>query len=133
MSRPKSKRIMEKDEFLFLVKSIIGPHCHWLDRIAQLTAIDKATLQKYGTGERPIANTHALFLRQIYLLHVGFPDLASDINFLAHKPISRKNDAPEYNIIKEKAALMSDIANLKGALKKIGEIALKHTKEINNS
>lgn len=123
MSRPKTKRIMEKDEFCFLVKSITGAHSHWLDRIAQLTAIDKATLQKYGTGERPIANTHALFLRQIYLLHVGFPNLASDINFLVHSPVTSKQSALEYDKIKEQAVLLSDVANLNSTLKKIEDLA----------
>jgi len=59
MARPVIARLMNKEEFLFVVKKIAGGSA-WLDRVAQLTAIDKPTLKKYETGERAIANTHAL-------------------------------------------------------------------------
>lgn len=122
MSRPVVSRLMKKEEYLFVVQKIAGGSA-WLDRVAQLTAIDKPTLKKYETGERAIANTHALFLRQMYLLNKAYPALADDINVLMRKPVFDIKKLPTYQATQEKSELQSQVQILKGTLTKIEKMA----------
>lgn len=122
MSRPVVSRLMNKHEFLFVVQKIAGGSA-WLDRVAQLSAIDKPTLKKYETGEREIANTHALFLRQTYLINKAYPALADDINVLMRKPVLDIEKLPIYQTTHEKSELQNQVHILKGTLAKIEKMA----------
>lgn len=122
MSRPVVSRLMKKEEFLFVVQKLAGGSA-WLDRVAQLTAIDKPTLKKYETGEREIANTHALFLRQIFLINKAYPALADDINVLMRKPVLGMEKLPAYQATQENSNLQSQVHTLKGTLAKIVKMA----------
>ena len=122
MARPVIARLMNKEEFLFVVKKIAGGSA-WLDRVAQLTAIDKPTLKKYETGERAIANSHALFLRQMYLINKAYPALADDINVLMRRPVLDLQKLPNYQTTQEKSELQSQVHILKGTLAKIDKMA----------
>lgn len=123
MSRPIASRLMVKEEFLLVVEDLKGGREGWLDRVNQLTEIDKPTLKKYATGERPISNAHALFIRQMYLLDKAFPDLSSDINVLMRQIINEKKSLSVYDDMKTKAKLMTEIKKLKAALAKIENMA----------
>jgi len=123
MSRPLSKRIMDSQEFNFLAENIAGSADRWLDRLHDLTAIDKPTLTKYASGDRPISNTHALFIRQMFLLQEVYSDLASDINVLMRKPAHEDNSLPSYDALAEKARLTAEVKRLKALLKRINDIS----------
>lgn len=123
MSRPVVSRLMNEDEFFYLAKEIAGNVEHWLDRVHNLTAIDKPTLAKYASGERAISNTHALFIRQIYLLQKVYPDLASDITVLMRKPAHEEHSLPTYEELTEKASMAIELKKLKAALSKIKNVA----------
>lgn len=122
MSRPVVSRLMNIEEFVFVVQKLAGGSA-WLDRVTQLTAIDKPTLKKYETGERKIANTHALFLRQMYLINKAYPALADDINVLMRKPVLDMKNLPAYQATQEKSELQSQVHILKGTLAKIEKLA----------
>ncbi|NVK20533.1 MAG: hypothetical protein HWE30_17715 [Methylocystaceae bacterium] len=122
MSRPLSKRIMDSQEFNFLAENIAGSADRWLDRLHDLTAIDKPTLTKYASGERPISNTHALFIRQMFLLQKVYPDLASDINVLMRKPVHEGNSLPSYDAMTEKVNLLAEVKSLEALLKRINRL-----------
>ncbi len=130
MARPVVPRMMNKDEFIFVVNDIANGSDSWLDRLHQLTEIDKPTLQKYGTGDRPISNAHALFIRQMYLLNCSFPDLANDINVLMRQPTNGKKSMPVYDSIKEKSELKAEINSLRTSLRKIERIAEQAKSEV---
>jgi hypothetical protein len=125
MSRPLSKRIMNSQEFNFLAENIAGNADRWLDRLHEMTAIDKPTLTKYASGDRPISNTHALFIRQMFLLQKVYPDLASDINVLMRKSAHEEHSLPSYDAIAEKVNLAAEVKELKSRLAKIANWAAK--------
>jgi hypothetical protein len=129
MSRPVIYRLMKKEEFLFVVQKI-GGISMWLDRVSQLSAIDKPTLKKYETGEREIANTHALFLRQIYLMNKAYPAMADDINVLMRKPVLEIEKLPTYEATQKKSELQSQVHILKGTLAKIEQMAMRVRDEL---
>lgn len=123
MSRPAVSRLMNADEFSYLAKAIAGNVDHWLDRVHDLTAIDKPTLTKYASGERAVPNTHALFIRQIYLLQKASPDLASDLMVLTRKPTHEGNSLPAYEGVVQKAILTAEVKRLRSVLKRINEMS----------
>jgi len=114
---------MTPEEFLLIANSLKGPRTGWLERLHQLTLIDKSALHRYGTGERTITQSHALFIRNLYFLHHGFPDLAGDITVMTRKPVTAHETYPVYEDIKDRATLLNEIRDLKGKIAKIHQIS----------
>jgi transcriptional regulator with XRE-family HTH domain len=114
---------MNTEEFAIITQKLKGGRNGWIERVSELTGIDKPTLSKYASGERDITKPHALFLRQTYFLHCGFSDLANDLNVMIRSDISARNDLPVYSNIKEKSALLAEIKTFASGMKKIRKIS----------
>lgn len=115
--------LMTPAELKQIAERLNGQQAGSLERLSQLTAINKSILSRYASGERPITQSHALFIRALFYLHNGFPDLANDFTVMTRQPIMQRNRYPHYEDIKNKATLLDEIAQLKAKLAKIQKIS----------
>lgn len=128
MGRPKSERMMASEEFIHVTRQLAGRSESWLDRISQLTAIDKPTLLKYASGERAIANSHALFLRQMYLVQVAYPELSDDVNVLMRKPVGGAVDLPDYQAVQAASVLRQEVKRLRQVIDQMVQVGRRAIK-----
>lgn len=118
-----SDPMMTQEEFIIIADKLKGGRGGWIDRVSDLTGIDKPTLSKYATGDRKITLAHGLFLRMFYFLQSGFPDLANDMNFMIRGHIDQVERYPTFNDVKDRAVLTAEIKKLEQSLNKIRDIA----------